>query len=84
MGIEAGRAMNDGSGIATNEQCRLVVMNTASIQLLPTTVAALRASLGCSSPLDILPAVWLTSICSVTAGLLACRLLEDRRSTHGR
>lgn len=84
MGIEACRAMNDGSGIATNEQCRLVVMNTASIQLLPTTVAALRASLGCSSPLDILPAVWLTSICSVTAGLLACRLLEARRSTHGR
>ena len=53
-------------------------MNTASIQLLPTTVAALRAGLGCRSPLDILPAVLLTSLCSVSAGLLACRLLEKR------
>ena len=76
MGIAACRAMDDGTGIPTREQCRLVVMNTASIQLLPTTVAALRTGLGCSSPLDILPAVLLTSLCSVSAGLLACRLLE--------
>lgn len=84
MGIEACKAMNDGSGCATDEQCRLVVMNTASIQLLPTTVTALRASLGCSTPLDILPAVWLTSLCSVGAGLLACRLLQRRRKSHDR
>ncbi len=78
MGIEACRAMNDGSGTATNEQCRLVAMNTASIQLLPTTVAALRAGLGCSAPLDILPCVLLTSLCSVATGLVMCRLLERK------
>ena len=76
MGIAACRAMGDGSGTATDEQCRLVVMNTASIQLLPTTVAAVRAGLGCGRPLDILPAVLLTSLCSVTAGLLACRAFQ--------
>lgn len=76
MGIRACQAMGDGSGRATKEQCRLIVMNTASIQLLPTTVAALRAGLGCKTPLDILPAVLLTSLVSVSAGLLACRLLE--------
>ena len=81
MGIEACRAMNDGSGTATDQQCRLVVMNTASIQLIPATVASLRAGLGCSAPLDILPCVLLTSLCSVTAGLLMCRLAE--RITHG-
>lgn len=79
MGIEACKAMNDGTGTATDEQCRLVVMNTASIQLLPTTVAAVRGSLGCGTPLDILPAVWLTSLCSVAAGLLLCRVLQNRR-----
>ena len=63
---------------ATNEMCRLIVMNTASIQLLPTTVAAVRASLGAASPLDILPAVWLSSVCSVAAGLLAAKLMEGR------
>lgn len=76
MGIAACRAMGDGSHRATREQCRLIVINTASIQLLPTTVAALRAGLGCETPLDILPAVLLTSLCSVGAGLLCCRLFE--------
>lgn len=76
MGIEACMAMSDGSGTATKGQCRLVVMNTASIQLIPTTVAALRAGLGCKSPLDILPAVLLTSLVSVSMGLLACRLFS--------
>lgn len=81
MGILACKAMGDGSGTATREQCRLIVMNTASIQLLPTTVAALRAGMGSGSPMDILPAVLLTSLCSVSAGLLACFLLE--RICHG-
>jgi spore maturation protein A len=48
-----------------------VVLNTASIQLIPTTVAAVRSGLGCPSPFDILPAVWITSLCSATAGLVA-------------
>ena len=49
----------------------------ASIQLLPTTVAALRAGLGADSPFEILPAVWVSSVCSVAVGLLAAALLED-------
>ena len=61
---------------ATDEMCRLIVMNTASIQLLPTTVAAVRASLSAAAPFDILPAVGVTSALSVTAGLLAARLLR--------
>lgn len=73
MGIQAVRRMaKPGSGgAATDEMCRLIVLNTASIQLLPTTVAAVRVSLGCASPLDILPAVWITSICSTGLGLLS-------------
>ena len=60
---------------ATDGLCRLVVMNTASIQLLPTTVAAVRQSAGCASPFDILPCVWVSSVLSVTAGLLAAKIL---------
>ena len=73
LGVEAVRRMQRlaGTDTATDEMCRLVVMNTASIQLLPTTVAALRGSLGAVSPFDVLPAVWVTSILSVTAGLIA-------------
>ena len=61
--------------LATDEMCRLVVMNTASVQLLPTTVAAVRAGAGCATPFDILPCVWISSILSVSAGLAAAALL---------
>ncbi|MBR5389952.1 MAG: spore maturation protein A, partial [Clostridia bacterium] len=47
----------------------LIVLNTASLQLFPTTVAAVRASYGARSPYDILPAVWLASAGSVAVGI---------------
>lgn len=77
MGIRAATRMAEGcNGVASNELCRLVVLNTASVQLLPTTVAALRSAAGSETPLDILPAVWLSSLISVAAGLLAAKFLE--------
>ncbi len=60
---------------ASDELCRLIVLNTASIQLIPANVAAVRVSLGCASPFDILPAVWVTSLCSAGMGLAAAWLL---------
>ena len=77
MGIRAAGRLRDPAdpARATDQLCRLVVMNTASIQLLPTTVAAVRQSAGCLSPFDILPCVWVSSILSVSAGLLAAMLL---------
>ena len=73
MGIRAAQRMADPHrpGVATDQLCRLVVLNTASIQLLPTNIAAVRLSAGCKTPFDILPAVWLTSLCSVAAGLVS-------------
>ena len=84
MGIRAACRMARGTeGVASDELCRLVVLNTASIQLLPTTVASIRAVCGSAAPLDILPAVWVSSLLSVAAGLAAARLLErlGRRRT---
>ena len=76
MGIRAaGRLRDPGDPTrATDQLCRLVVMNTASIQLLPTTVAAVRQSAGSLSPFDILPCVWVSSLLSVSAGLAAAYL----------
>jgi len=77
LGIQAARRMARGcGGVASDELCRLVVLNTASIQLLPTTIASVRAAAGCKTPFDILPAVWLSSVLSVTAGLTAAWLLS--------
>lgn len=77
LGLEAARKMSRKSpGVASDALCMLVVCNTASIQLIPTTVAAVRAGAGCSTPFDILPATWLASGVSVTVGILAAKIFS--------
>ena len=77
LGLEAARLMAGRTpGVASDSLCMLVVCNTASIELIPTTVASLRAAAGCAAPFDILPAVWLASIVSVTAGVGAAKLFS--------
>lgn len=73
MGIQAAKRLTDPKrpAVATDELCRLIVLNTASIQLIPANVAAVRAGLGAAAPFDILPAVWVTSLCSAALGLVA-------------
>ena len=77
LGIQAAQRMSRSSpGRANDELCMLVVCNTASIQLIPTTVATVRAAAGSQTPFDILPAVWLASSLSVGGGVLVCKLLS--------
>jgi len=77
MGIRAATGMAALSEHGrSRELARLVVLNTASVQLIPTTIASVRAACGADVPFDILPAVWITSLCSVAAGLLAVWVLE--------
>lgn len=82
LGIRAAQRMARGcGGVASDELCTLVVLNTASIQLVPATIASVRAACGSETPFDILPAVWLSSVLSVTAGLTAAWLLSRRRAS---
>ena len=75
LGREAARRRSRCSpGGAAEALCMLVVCNTASIQLIPTTVATVRAGAGSAAPFDILPAVWLASGLSVGVGVLACKI----------
>lgn len=77
LGIRAAQGMARRTpGVASDSLCTLVVCNTASIQLIPTTVAAVRLAAGCRTPFDILPAVWVSSALSVCAGLLAAKALS--------
>lgn len=54
----------------------LITLNTASIQLIPSTVAAVRSACGSAAPFDIMPAVWVASITSVAAVLISGRLMR--------
>lgn len=78
-GVKAASLITSSSALGM-----LVVINSSSLQLIPSTVAALRASMGSPQPFDILPAVWLTSACSLSAAVLSARLLGGREKAGGR
>ena len=78
LGIEAVKALDDKSYNSRKNISMLVVVNTASIQLIPTTVAAIRASHGSNHPYDIIPAVLLTSLVAVSAGCITTQLMYMR------
>lgn len=78
-GLKAARRLKelaDRRGRPADSVMLLIVLNTASLQLIPTTIAAVRAGLGAREPYDILPAVWLASGISISVGVLACKLLQ--------
>ncbi|MBR0227057.1 MAG: spore maturation protein A [Clostridia bacterium] len=78
MGVEAARRMGGSGDRASNALCLFLVINSSSVQLLPTTVIALRAAEGSISPAAItLPALAATTI-STVIGIAACKLAEAR------
>lgn len=82
-GIRAVRGMAQLGEEVDDELSMFVVLNTASLQILPGTIAAVRASAGAAEPFDIMPAVWISSLLSVCAGLAAAYLLKKLwRSWH--
>ena len=79
MGINAMKALDDSSGIATTAMIMLIVINATSIQLLPSTVIGLRASAGSSAPADIIfPTILATAVTSI-CGVLLVKLFSRLR-----
>ena len=68
--------LNRRKDTASNAMVTFVVLNTASLQLIPTTCAVLRQQAGSAAPMEILPAVWLSSVASAAAALTLARLLR--------
>ncbi len=81
LGIAAMKELdkeNRHRGTASNEMCMFVVINTASIQLIPATVISLRQMFGSSNPSGIVVPVWICSVCAVVMGVLAAKFFEIR------
>lgn len=81
LGLAAMRELqklNPHKDSASNAMVTFVAMNTASLQLIPTTCAALRQQAGSAAPMEILPAVWLTGLSSLAVVLLLDRLLRGK------
>lgn len=83
LGILAMKEMQKANPLKTEPNHSMivfVVLNTASVQLIPATVAALRQACGSSTPYDILAPVWVSSAAALTVGLLMTRLLSGGRN----
>ena len=65
-------------GIASNSMCMLAVVNSASIQLIPSTLIAVRAATGSRAPAEIVVPVWIVSVCVFAFGVLLCRFIGKR------
>lgn len=82
LGIEAMRRMAEDENIkdtASNNMVTFVVLNTASIQLIPTTISVLRLNHGAAAPMDILPAILISSVVSLSVGVMISKLLGHFR-----
>ena len=71
--------LNRHSGTASNEMCMFVVINTASLQLIPATTIALRAAFGSTAPGIIIAPVWAASVFALVVGVAAAKAFERRR-----
>ena len=65
---------NPNKDTLSNPMIMLILLNTASLQLIPTTVIALRHSLNSNNPSSIILPVWLSTICAAFAGILSVKL----------
>lgn len=77
LGIKAMKSMQDENKdkkTLTNEMAIFIVLNTASIQIIPTTVIAIRNSLGSQNPTGIIFPVWIATACAATAGIVATKI----------
>lgn len=82
MGLKAIDSLakkNEDKGKLSNEMMMLIILNTASIQLIPTTVIAIRSSLESSNPSKIIVPVWISTICAAIAGVSAAKLIIRKR-----
>ena len=66
-------------GVATDSMAMFVVINTASLQLVPTTIATIRIKYGSAAPFDTLPCIWISSIVTLSVGILLAKLLARKR-----
>lgn len=77
-GLKAIAAMYNGEQTANRSMTTFVVMNTSSIQIIPTTIAALRLSANSKSPMEIAPCIWISSLTALLVGITATKIFSKK------
>lgn len=83
-GIKAMKGLDKGSSVATSAMIMLIILNTSSLQLLPTTVIGLRVASGSTSPNDIIFPTLISTFVSTLSGIILCKLCEKLLSKHNK
>lgn len=81
LGLRAMRLLDEKNGgrkKASHEMCMFVLINTASLQLLPTTLLLLRQNTGSQNPSEIIIPVWIVSVCALSVGIISAKLFQKR------
>lgn len=81
LGLKAMKSMqkkNNGKNTLSNSMGIFIVLNTASIQLIPTTIIAIRSSLGSSNPTAMIVPVWIATACAAVAATISAKLLMKK------
>ena len=86
MGVQAMQRMkqHSGSTVADSEMIRFVIINSAALTLIPTTVAALRQQMGSEEPMSVMIPIWISGIAALSAGLLAERIFSKLKGRRKR
>lgn len=78
LGMKAMKTMqkeNKQKDTLTNSMMMFIVINTASIQLIPTNVIAIRMSLNSQNPTMIILPVWIATIIAAVVGIVFTKIL---------
>ena len=81
LGLKAMKTMqkeNEKKDTLSNSMAMFIVLNTASLQLVPTTVIAIRSSLGSENPSSIILPIWIVSIITVVTGVCITKILMKK------
>lgn len=82
LGLKAMQSLqeeNENKETLSNTMIMFLVLNTASIQVIPTTIIAIRSSLGAENPAKIIVPVWISTIMAASAGILTVKILSKRK-----
>ena len=77
LGLKAMKSMqekNKNKDRLTDDMATFIILNTASIQIIPTTVISIRMSLGSLQPTKIIFAVWFSTICAAIMGIAVTKI----------
>ena len=84
FGVAAMKKMSRGDGIATNDMCMFLALNSSAVELMPATVIAIRTACGAENPYDIILPTFLASVAAAIAAIISCRAFERMGAKNSR